>query len=548
MFSILFILLQSSGASWLVWTVVVVLFLIGVAMIVYFSRRLKKSGQETEENWTLASRSLITITEPPKAIVEEQPEEQRETSGEDVVASLERFESQMPEREAVEPVIESTPQMESAPGDQESIRQTQAFASVREETSEELPVDTQMFAAVEEPPAAHTEILSSETDLPSAAPLPIEPAREIRQTEMLASPQPETTVEEAAETTPFSDEIWSELESHLQQPAPSSMPAQAAPPVRPEEPVLETPATQESAGEIDYTARVGERATNEPLMVGPIGRREPFEPPTIIPLASSEQPPAARQTQPAIRPTAMRPAAHDLPSESERPPDTRIGHAPAQSAQPTTEPASAGTKPAPRQVQGAVLGLPVDYSDQPLVLGTPVRKPEDTGVGALSNYGKQMDQEGGRWGTITMAVVVLVIAAGIAAYLYSPWFKAQFDGMLASIGRSFRSESAPAPRPEPAKAQIYPRPGQPDKNMVKARGSVINITEELLTGLAVEVNLTLNDGTTEARTVPVSPDQLAPRQQGLYEFDYDGKLYTGYSVSKLLSDGTEIRHTIPGRR
>lgn len=557
MFSMSLILLQARGASWLVWTVVIVLFIIGVSMIVLFSRRLKKGEQETEEDWTLAQRSLIKISEPPKQ-VDEKLSVESESSDQKVSAEVEQSEIEMAESQQVEAAIKPTVERESAPIDHESIRHTQAFASITEESSKEPSVDTQTFAAVEEPPAARTEILSSPTERPEplATPPPVEPVRETRETEMLVSPQPDQTTEQTAETTPFGDEIWSEIENRLQQTAPPSEAVEVESPARAEEPVSETEAIEESVAEMDYTARVEEQAQVEPLRVEPGSRREPFEPPTIAPLESREQPPAARQTQPAIRQTAFTPAPRNVPDESKRPPETRIEQpaphverAPAEAAPiEVAEPAAAMPKATPRKVSGAVLGLPVDYSDQPMILGTPVRSPEDEGIGSLTSYGKTMDQEGSRWGTITLGVLVLLIVGGVAAYFYSPWFKTKFDGFIASVGRSFRAESAPAPKPEIPRAQIYPRRGEPDKNVVKARGAVINITEEPLTGLAVEVELTLNDGSVEPRTVPVEPNQLAPRQQGLYEFEYDGKLYTGYSVSKLLSDGTEIKYTIPGRR
>jgi len=553
MFSMSLILLQARGASWLVWTVVIILFVIGVSMIVFFSRRLRKGEQEPED-WTLAQRSLITLSEPSNQVTEDLPEEV-EAPGEEVAASIRQPETEAQESQRVEAVIEPADHREQS-SDQESIRHTQAFASITE-PREELPVDTQMFSAVEEPPASRTEILSSTTerDEPPALPPLAEPVRETRETEMLASPQPEPS-EQVAETTPFGDEIWSEIESRLQPSAPPSESAEVETTMQAEEPAIETEAVAESASEIDYTARVEERAAVEPLIVGSGNRREPFEPPTITPLESREHHPAARQTQPAIRQTAFTPAPRNVPAESKLPPETRveqpapqIEEAPAEAAPiEAAEPAAAMPKATPRTVSGAVLGLPVDYSDKPMILGTPVRRPEEEGIGSLTSYGKSMDQEGSRWGTITLGVLVLLIAGSIAAYFYSPWFKAKFDGLLASVGNSFRGGSAPAPKPELPRAQIYPRRGEPDKNMVKARGAVINITEEPLTGLAVEVELTLNDGSREPRTLAVEPNQLAPSQQGIYEFEYDGKLYTGYSVSKLLSDGTEIKYIIPGRR
>jgi hypothetical protein len=545
MFLTLLLLLQPRGASWRVWTVVILLFIIGVAAIIYLSKRLRKN-EDNDESWTLAQRSMINISESPKTVDHELPEDQiNETPIEKVPATVEVAKPQVPEK--IKATIESTPE----PLDKTNIRETQAFASIREEKREEPPADTQQLAAVKEPAVAKTEILSSvaEPQEPVVVPPPVEPVRETRETEMLVSQPSESTPHEAAETTPFGDEIWSEIESRLQPTSPASEPV--------EEPIAETEAPEEIADEIYHTAKVEDRAPVEHLRVESGTRREPFEPPTIAPLESREQPPAAaRQTKPMSRPTAFTPAPRDLPVDNKRPPETRVERpaprveqVPAEAARlETAEPAIAIQKAASRKASGAVLGLPVDSSDQPLILGTPARNPEEQGIGSLTNYGRSMDQEGGRWGTITLAVMVLLVVGGIAAYRYSPWFHSKIDGIVTRFVGSAQTENASAPKPEIPRAQIYPRPGEANKNMVKARGSVINITEEGLTGLAVEVNLTRSDGSTESRTVPVNPPQLAARQQGIYEFEYDGKQFTGYSVSKLTSDGTEIKFIIPGRR
>jgi hypothetical protein len=46
----------------------------------------------------------------------------------------------------------------------------------------------------------------------------------------------------------------------------------------------------------------------------------------------------------------------------------------------------------------------------------------------------------------------------------------------------------------------------------------------------------------------LKPNQLAPGQQAIYEFEYDGKQITGYRVSKLFSDSVEIKYITPSRR
>src|SRR5205085_7004809 len=59
------------------------------------------------------------------------------------------------------------------------------------------------------------------------------------------------------------------------------------------------------------------------------------------------------------------------------------------------------------QPAGNVLGLPMEMSRAPLVLGTPVKSREEIGLGSLTGYGR-VDKEGGRGGLIALALVLLV--------------------------------------------------------------------------------------------------------------------------------------------
>jgi serine/threonine protein kinase len=109
-----------------------------------------------------------------------------------------------------------------------------------------------------------------------------------------------------------------------------------------------------------------------------------------------------------------------------------------------------------------------------------------------------------------------------------------------------------SPPDERPKAQIYPsRNPEVNNTKVKTRGAVTNISDESLEDLSVEVYLDRGEGTKiEVRRIPVKPNVLVPRQQGLYEFEYEGGKPTGFSrykVIKLLSKNGEVKFTTPSQ-
>jgi hypothetical protein len=91
-----------------------------------------------------------------------------------------------------------------------------------------------------------------------------------------------------------------------------------------------------------------------------------------------------------------------------------------------------------------------------------------------------------------------------------------------------------------------------NKNMVKAKGSVDNISNETLEDLAIEIKLVrANNESPEMRTVPITPAELAPNGHGVYEFEYDGSRETGfiqYTITRMLSGGKELKYTSPGQK
>src|SRR5215216_1715060 len=201
MFLLLFNLIQSQQArlSPLVIAAAVFAFVIGIALLVYFFRRLKTSEKEAEEDWSISHRSLF---------VNPEPDEQK--SEEVVVAEPARPELINPEPVNLEPI------------NLEPINQaaTEELTSLR--TGEIHEVANEQVKGTEELRAEY---------LPELDMTPAEaPAREERPTQVLASIQPEDSGKEAEaidESTPFDDEVWAGLETDKQQSAPPAPPAES---------------------------------------------------------------------------------------------------------------------------------------------------------------------------------------------------------------------------------------------------------------------------------------------------------------------------------
>jgi serine/threonine protein kinase len=112
----------------------------------------------------------------------------------------------------------------------------------------------------------------------------------------------------------------------------------------------------------------------------------------------------------------------------------------------------------------------------------------------------------------------------------------------------------PSSKPEvKVKAQIIPssRPEIRD-SFVTAKGAVDNISDEPLENLTIEISLQRGgDGPPETRVIPVTPNPLAPRERGFFEFEYYGKRdtgFAGYTITRLLSNGTPVGFRQPGQK
>jgi len=502
----------------------VLVFIAGVSLLVYFYRRYRRVEKESEDDWDSSRHSLFANIAPPATKLEETA---KSVSG-DIAAS------------AHEEV--SVP----AGGTREFAADLNLPSFATEATTEPEPQLEPQVEAQPEAPAVEAPIQ------PQAVP----PVPEPRQTEILASPsQASETLarsEPKQDAGAFDDEVWAGLDV-------------AEPPTNaPVPPVIST-----SAAEPPSAARVEQPSYREPFeppRIDRISRHEPYEAPTIEPLKPREAVGTGelRSAQtPSIAPrdesTEARPPLGTVrfgttpePRPLEQPQvwgETRklgetVSATPGRLPEPAV-PAGAATRV---QRTGTILGLPAERSQQPMILGEPVRPAEEVGIGALTNYGRDVGPKGGRSGTVALLVVVLLLGGAIALYLLVPSVHSRVGAFVARVRGTPQSEDALRPR-----AQVIPstRP-EVNKNMVTARGAVDNISDEPLENLAVEVSLQRGGGESpEIRTVPVSPNPLPARERGTFEFEYDGKRDTGflgYTITRLFSNGTEVRFRAPGQK
>ena len=547
----LFILIQSQEPrklSKLVIAAAVLFFIVGISLLVYFLRRLKASEKEAEEDWSMTRSSLFI--EPPAP---SHP------------AGVDTEGAQTSQVKEIEPVDFSPQRSETR-----TLASDPALEELHEIAQSEIAVEPEAEPPAVQPRAHEPEI-----------------AREERGTELLASPtaqietpaQVETPAppEAPRETAPFGEDIWAELEKREQK-----IPAQ---PVASDQTALlhsqlTEQASEPQTGKIESepSARVEHRAP-----------REPFEPPTIKPITPREQSEMMRSQQPAPRAThdlyasstpnesaaseppvsTTRLYGQSLESETRREPQTRTPYEQRGTRELAAEPAATDVRSTPigepvetsftpahvnrarerRAPAGAILGLPAEGAQGPMVLGKPVRSKDEIGIGELSRYGKPMEKDGGRGGTIALLLVVLIIGGALAVYLFVPSVKSEVNAWVARVRGVDPNRTTLSGDP---KATIWAsRIPETNKNMVKAKGSVDNISKEALEGLAIEVRLErASNQSPETITVPITPDRLEPSGHGVYEFEYDGNRETGfvkYTITRLLSNGKELRYTSPNQ-
>ena len=503
---LLFNLLQGrTRISWVVIAAAVIALAAGVSLLVYFYKRYKRIERETEEDWDASRHSLFVKVPPPQPKTE----------------PADALESVQAERPFSEPLVQA--------GD------TREFAS-------DLNLPSFAPAASGEP-EPKTETAPAEEPIPEQTHLTPEP----RPTEILASPSLERPKETRVPST-FEEKVRAGLDVKEQDIASQLYPAETVIIARVQEPER--------------------RAAFEAPRIERISQREPYEPPSIKPLTPREaaatrelrSAPALGIEQAKREETEERTARGtvrfgSVPQDLPRPPEPqRETRELAGELAPTAplgmpeKPVSAGVAPTGRSF-GSILGLPTETSHQPLILGEPARPAAETGIGALTHYGEDLGPKGGRAGKIVLFVVMALLLGAVGVYFVVPSVHSRVNDFIARL-RGVDAQDREATK---TKAQIIPssRP-EVNKNMVTARGAVDNISEESLAGLEVEVSLRRgDDAPAELRRIPVTPDPLPPGERGAFEFEYDGKRdtgFAGYTITRLFSNGTEVRFRTPAQK
>ena len=419
------------------------------------------------------------------------------------------------------PVVESTAAVDGEEGRTRALRSEPGFNTPEEfESLDWSPTPPDAVAEVVEPPAATPPVSRETVQLASLTPDASARVDEPIPQERFESPEPERPRRDPFEPPrikPLSPKTTSRQTTTI-----PSLPT----PREATERLSSPPSSSPFAN--DMAARLQAPETGPETQR--LGATEP--PVTRIPPPLPDDP-GTRRTTTMSRPTAQ----------------TESAWATSGVAKPDVSTTDAPQKRAARSSPGAILGLPAERSNAPLVLGSPAAAREEAGVSSLSHYGKAKDDaDTGRGGLITLAIVILLLGAALGSYVFVPSFKASANRLL-GIGNSANE----VPLAEKAKAQIIPsRAPEFNKNIVKARGAVRNISEETLDGLSVEIALARGEGSAvETRVVPVTPGQLAPLQQGQYEFEYDGSKSTGfnrYRVTKLIAATGEVKFTTPSQQ
>jgi len=370
------------------------------------------------------------------------------------------------------------------------------------------------------------------TPEPIVEAIPPAPPVVSRPTEVLASPTvSDATTPTAAppESEELDDDVWADLEIEEQPPmAHQPEPARIA---RVEGPSHREPFASPTTELASPREQAGTRELHSIKPPEPESK-EREERGTVMLGSTSTKPPA--------------------PAESARRETREFVAERAPSASGVVEPSIAGGSSRASRLAppGSILGLPAEYSHEPLILGAPARSESETGIGGLSHYGEDLGPKGGRAGSIALAIVVILLAGGAASYFLVPAVHTPVSNWIARVRGTDAQGTFQSSKP---KAQIIPSFRlEVNKNMVTARGAVDNISNDPLENLEIEVSLQPGgDAPPETRRIPVTPNPLPSSARGSFQFEYDGKRdtgYAGYKITKLFSNGTEIKFRAPETR
>ncbi|HKQ53864.1 MAG TPA: hypothetical protein VJT74_15930 [Pyrinomonadaceae bacterium] len=157
------------------------------------------------------------------------------------------------------------------------------------------------------------------------------------------------------------------------------------------------------------------------------------------------------------------------------------------------------------------------------------------------NFAEADDSDIKRDRSPVIKVVSILLAVAVTASLligFLLWRKRHEE----SVGIQAPSQPKQAKAALPAKVQIYMDEAVRKGPQALIGGTVHNISDENLTNLSVEIELShRKDAGTEVRTLDVEPKELAPDQKGRYSLTVTGD-YRSFKLLRIKSgsDSEEI--------
>jgi len=132
------------------------------------------------------------------------------------------------------------------------------------------------------------------------------------------------------------------------------------------------------------------------------------------------------------------------------------------------------------------------------------------------------------FGVICAVALTALLLAGYA-------FLRRLHAKQVQENQTAQAEPNTGPKGPPLAHIVVDEPSL-DKGMTIIGGSVKNISEGQLTGLAIDLQLRRKNGATEPKLVPVEPTSLQPQQDGSYSLKLSASDYGSVTLVGLRSD------------
>jgi hypothetical protein len=132
------------------------------------------------------------------------------------------------------------------------------------------------------------------------------------------------------------------------------------------------------------------------------------------------------------------------------------------------------------------------------------------------------------FGVICAVAVTALLLAG-----YTVLRRLHAKQVLAN--QTTQTETSTGPKGPPLAHIVVDEPSL-DKGMTTIGGSVKNISEAQLSGLAIDLQLHRKNGAAEQKLVPVEPTSLQPQQEGSYSLTLSASDYGSVTLVGLRSD------------